>query len=154
MDVTYINPFIEACQFIITKVTGFEVTLGKIFVKQSPYAGENVAVIIGVTGRVRGTAVFSLKPQAACKIAGAMIGTPVLALDEMGKSAISELSNMILGKAATIFSDRDIRIDISPPTLLMGENMQFSADNVQIISIPLEFGIGDKVILDVSFETT
>ncbi len=152
MEVNYINPFIEASQNIIGQVAGFQVTLGKVIIKQSPYTAENLVVLIGLTGRIRGTAVFAYRPEVACRVASAMMGgMPVTQLDELSKSAISELSNMILGHAATIFSDRDIKIDISPPTLLVGDNLQFSNDNAKIVSIPLIFDNGDSIHLDVSF---
>ncbi|TCL73274.1 chemotaxis protein CheX [Hydrogenispora ethanolica] len=151
MDVKYINPFIEGCQDIIGKVAGFNVAPGTISVKKSPYTEDNIVVIIGLTGQIRGTAIFSFRMAVACRIASAMMGMTVNELDEMGKSAISELSNMIMGKSATIFSDRGDKVDISPPTVLMGDNMQFSADNAKIVSIPLLFDSGDQITLDISF---
>jgi chemotaxis protein CheX len=151
MDVRYINPFIEGCQDIIGQVTGFTVTPGTISMKKSPYTEDNIVVIIGLTGKIRGTAIFSFRMSVACQIAAAMMGMAVNELDEMGKSAISELSNMIMGKAATIFSDNGDKVDISPPTVLLGDNMQFSADNAKIVSIPLLFNTGSQITLDISF---
>ncbi len=45
------------------------------------------------------------------------MGMPVTELDDMATSAISELGNMIMGNAATIFSTKGIVIDITPPTV-------------------------------------
>ncbi len=48
------------------------------------------------------------------------MGMPVTELDDMAMSAISELGNMIMGNAATIFSTKGIVIDITPPTVCRG----------------------------------
>jgi len=67
------------------------------------------------------------------------MGMPVAELDEMAKSAISELTNMVLGNTATLFSQNGVSIDITPPSLLMGENMQISTVKTQAICIPIQF---------------
>ena len=81
-----------------------------------------------------------------------MMGMPVTEFDEMSKSAISEMSNMIMGNAATILYNRGINIDITPPSLLMGENMQITPSKMKTICIPLLIGEGDKIELDISTE--
>jgi len=44
----------------------------------------------------------------------------------MSKSALSELTNMILGNTATLLYNRGVGVEITPPSFLMGENMQIS----------------------------
>lgn len=60
-----------------------------------------------------------------------MMGMPVEELDELSKSAITELSNMILGNAATIFYNRSIKMEITPPALFVGDNMEISTPKWQ-----------------------
>ena len=61
------------------------------------------------------------------KIASAMMmGMKITELDEMSKSAIAESANMILGNAATILYNKGIKIEITPPSLMTGENIQIS----------------------------
>ena len=55
-----------------------------------------------------------------------MMGMQVVELDEMAKSAICELSNMILGNSATAFSENKIIVDITPPSLLIGKDINVS----------------------------
>ncbi|WP_372997506.1 chemotaxis protein CheX [Lutispora sp.] len=67
---------------------------------------------------------------------------PVEELNEISKSAISEMGNMIMGNASTILAERNINIDITPPSLLTGEQIEISS-KVSTIVIPLEIeGIG------------
>lgn len=76
---------------------------------------------------------------------------PVTELNEFSMSALSELGNMILGNAATIFSTQNILIDITPPTLVRGF---FRIDNAyaQNICIPLYMANGKTIELDVAIK--
>ena len=72
--------------------------------KKTEYEGDIIAVIIGITGEMHGQVILSLKEDVACNIASHMLkGLPVPVFNDMAKSAVSELANMILGNAATIF---------------------------------------------------
>jgi len=152
MKVEYINPFIEASQDVIREMTALSPVLGKFYIKNAPYSGDNVVVLIGLTGAILGNVVMSFKKPLACKMASIMMcGMPVVELDEIAKSAIAELCNMILGNAASIFSKNKILIDITPPTVLTGENMQFSPSKSVIVCIPLVFSGGDTIDIDISY---
>lgn len=153
MKVEYINPFIESSVSVITQTTGLNPTLGKVHVKQQPYKGDNVVVLIGLTGEIQGNVVITLGKELACNIASAMMcGMPVPELDEMAKSAISELCNMILGSTANMFYNNNTKIDITPPTLLTGENMEFTSSNALTICIPLHFDAGQNINIDISYK--
>jgi chemotaxis protein CheX len=153
MKVEYINPFIEASQNVINQTTGLSVSLGKLYIKQTPYKGDNVVVFIGLTGSIQGSVIISFKRVVACKIASAMMGgMNVPELDELAKSAVAELCNMILGNTANIFYNNNINIDITPPTVLIGENMEFSMEKSTVVCIPLEFDNGDIIDIDIAYK--
>lgn len=152
MNVEYINPIIESSLSIINQTTGLNPKMGKIYVKNAPYKGDNVVVLIGLTGEIHGGTAISFPKSLACRIASAMMGgMPVPELDEIAKSAISELCNMIMGNTANLFYQKNISIDITPPTLLTGENMEFSQSKSVVVSIPLMFDNGENMIIDISY---
>lgn len=152
MNIEYINPFIEAGQTVIKQIASMEAKLGKVFLKTAPYRSEDIIIMVGLTGKIRGQAIFSMTREFAMKIASCMMmGMPVTEFDEMSKSAISELANMIMGNAATILYNRGINIDITPPSLLMGENMQITPNKMKTICVPLLIG-DDRIDLDISTE--
>jgi chemotaxis protein CheX len=134
-------------------MTGVKPELGKVYLRRTPFPSENIAVIVGLTGRIRGQVVMSFSKQSALTVASAMMGGMQLTeLDEISKSALSELANMIMGNTATLLANRNIGIDITPPSLLMGEKLTISPANMQTISIPLVID-GNKIIeIDVSLE--
>ncbi|MFY9217766.1 MAG: chemotaxis protein CheX, partial [Tepidanaerobacteraceae bacterium] len=95
--------------------------------------------------------IFSMDKNVAFKIASAMMmGMSITKLDEMSKSAIAESTNMILGNAATLFYNRGINIQITPPSLMMGNNIQISTPNMKILSIPLILSTGGKIEMDIA----
>lgn len=153
MNVEYINPFIEASKSILLQMTGINATLGKVYLKDSPYFSDNVMVIVGLTGKIRGQAMFTMSIDTAKRVASKMMGGMAIEqLDEMAKSAISELTNMILGNTATILYNRGINIEITPPSFLMGDNMQVSSAKAKTICIPLVMEDGSTMEIDIAVQ--
>ena len=150
MNAEFVNPFIKASRDILVQMTGISSEMGSVYIKDKSFLMPNVVIMIGITGDFKGQAVVSMSEGIAFRIASNMMGgLPVAALDEITKSAISELGNMILGNAATLLYNLNIKIDITPPTLLIGDKISISLANMKTICIPLktEFGI---IELDIS----
>jgi len=144
MNAEIINPFIKASRDILVQMAAIQSEMGSIYLKEKTFPSANVAILIGITGDFKGQAVLSMGEAMALKVASNMMGgLPVAALDDIAKSAISELGNMILGNAATLLYNQNIKIDITPPTLLVGENLSISTPTLKTLCIPLktEFGI-------------
>lgn len=152
MNIEYINPFIEASQAVLKQIASMEAKLGKVYLKTAPYRSEDIIIMVGLTGKIRGQANFSMTRQLGMKIASyMMMGMPITEFDELSKSAIAELANMIMGNAATLLYNRGINIDITPPSILMGENMSVTPNKMKTICIPLLVD-DDKIELDISSE--
>ncbi|WP_024833546.1 chemotaxis protein CheX [Ruminiclostridium josui] len=153
MNIEYINPFIEASQTVLKQVVNVDARLGKVFLKTSPYQGEAILIIVGITGKIRGQAIFTMSKNVAFKIASAMMmGMPVDELNEISKSALSELTNMILGNTATLLYNKGIGIEITPPSLLLGENLQISQSKMKTICIPLYLSDTEILEIDISVQ--
>lgn len=154
MKVEYINPFIEASEIVLRQMTGLNVKLGKVYLKDSPYKSDNVMVIVGLTGKMRGQVIFTMSKPVAIDIASKMMGGVVISeLDEISKSAISELTNMILGNTATILYNKGIGIEITPPSFLLGENVEVSANKMRTVCIPLLLSNNNIIEIDVALES-
>lgn len=153
MNIEYINPFIEASQTVLKQIANIEARLGKVYLKTAPYKSEDIIIMVGLTGTIRGQAIFSMSKKLAMSIASSMMfGMPVTEFDEISKSAISELTNMILGNTATLLYNRGASIEITPPSLLMGENLQISPNKMKTVCVPLLLNNGDAIELDISVE--
>jgi len=133
-------------------VAGFKTKMGKIYIKDAPYRSESILVLIGITGGFHGSVVMSFGKDICCKIATAMMRCSLITeLDEIAKSAIGELCNMILGYTATLFSREKIIVDITPPTILTGDNIELSIPNTTVVCIPLLFEDDSQIEINVSF---
>ena len=100
-------------------------------------------IMLGVTGEMSGQVCIVFDLNVAKDIASRMMmGMPVDVIDDMAKSALSELGNMIMGNAATLLSNNNLRIDITPPTLGMG-NAKLTSPNMTSIKVPLVYEGGE-----------
>lgn len=154
MKAEYINSFILASTEVINNFVEEKFAVGKPFVRSNPFPTKELVIILGITGDIKGQAVFSLSEPMAKKIAsGMMMGMPVEEIDEMAKSALSELGNMIMGNSATLLFNAGVQIDITPPSLVKGTAIEISSAGMETICVPLvstlgeiEFDIGMKKI--------
>ncbi|MBQ8924299.1 MAG: chemotaxis protein CheX [Lachnospiraceae bacterium] len=137
IDVKYINPFLQSSMSIVKSVAGLDLTVGKpgktdFFLNELTYA-----IQVGVVGEMKGQVVLGIQDDKAKQIASKMMfGMPVETLDEMASSALNELSNMIMGNTATLFSTLGILIDITPPMAVYGKDLQLKTD-IEGIKVPL-----------------
>lgn len=151
MDVKFINPFINVSINIVQQICNVGAKRGQIYVRSSPFIAENVVIIIGIAGDFKGQVFFTMDEKTACSIASSMMfGMEVPALDEMAKSAIAELGNMIMGNVSTEFYNEGVKIDITPPTVLVGSDINISTKGIQTICVPIEIENGTKLELVVA----
>ncbi|MDM8534505.1 chemotaxis protein CheX [Clostridiaceae bacterium HSG29] len=152
MKVEYINPFIKASKEVFKMTMNLDLEIGRPYVKKTPFALKDVVLVVGITGEVKGQVIINFEMEIAKKIASKMMmGMEVSELDEMSKSAISELGNMIMGNTATLIANQGIAIDITPPTLMIGKEINLSFSDSQTIGLPLHSELGD-IIYDIALK--
>ncbi|CDN45662.1 CheY-P phosphatase CheX [Paenibacillus sp. P22] len=143
MRAEFINPFLESAVMVLEQVVQIKPMPGPIGLKVLSGANDFLWIRIQLIGQVSGDIMFGMSEVDALNIVSAMMGGfQVDALDEIGRSAISELSNMISGNASTKLSSQGVHVDITPPALLQGAELDF-LDRRQALSVPLILeGIG------------
>lgn len=138
MDVRHVNPFIESFTTVMPQLGFGNMQRGNLSVKGQELTYSGVIIIVGIVGAIKGNVVYCIGMEAAKKIASTMMmGMPVHTLDEMSRSALSELTNMLTANAATSFFNAGITMDISTPTLLYGENISVKMSSNQVLCIQL-----------------
>lgn len=128
------------------------VRIGKMGAKGKDLVDTGVIIILGIVGDVKGNVVYTLSVDSAKRIASTMMmGMPIEQFDDMAKSALQELTNMLTANAATFFSNIGITIDISTPTLLQGENISIKMNSEPVLCVQL---LADDITVDanISFE--
>ena len=147
MDVKYINPFLQSSITIVESVTQMKLTVGKPEKTDFYIHDKSYTIQVGVVGEMKGQVIISMVEPYAKEIASRMMfGMPVEELDDMSCSALNELSNMIMGNTATIFSTLGVLIDITPPLAVHGEKLQLKSD-VDGLKVPLSFEGKDYINL-------
>lgn len=138
MDLKYANPFIESFTTIMPQLGYNKIQRGDLSEKGQELINSGVNIIVGIVGEIKGNVVYSIDLENAKSIASTMMmGMPVDELDEMSKSALSELANMLTAGAATAFYDMGIKVDISTPTLLEANNIVIKMSSNQVLSVRL-----------------
>ncbi|MCM1289038.1 MAG: chemotaxis protein CheX [Clostridium sp.] len=139
IDVKLINPFLQSSISIMESVTSVKLAVGKPEKTDFVFNEPTYAIQVGIVGEMKGQAILAMKDENAKDIASKMMyGMPVAELDEMSSSALNELSNMILGNTATIFSTLGVLIDITPPLAVHGSNLKLKSD-IDGIKVPLVY---------------
>lgn len=137
IDVKHINPFLQASMSVMENVAQMKLTVGKPMIHNFVFPNLTYTIQVGITGAMRGQVVLAMVEDKAKAIASKMMfGMPVDTLDEMACSALNELSNMILGNTATVFSTQGVLIDITPPMAVLGSNVTIKSD-IEGLKIPL-----------------
>lgn len=152
MDLAMMNPFIESFEAVMPQLGFGGTRRGDLSFSEQQVEFTGVMVIVGIVGAVRGNVVYCLGLESAKAIASTMMmGMPVEELDEMSKSALSELANMLAATAATNFSEIGLPIEISTPTLLDGDSVKVKMSAGQTLCVQLY--VDDiPVDINISFE--
>ncbi len=150
MDAKLVNPFIDAFTTVMPQMGFQEPKRTKMSVKDKVAESLGVSVIVGFTKQIRGNVIYNMSEDTAKYIASTMMmGMPVESFDEMAQSAISEMSNMLTANAATNLTAMGLEVDISTPSLSVGEKFQIKISGEQYLTVEMDLG-GHPVELDIA----
>lgn len=138
MDANLVNPFLEAIGAIMPQLGFQSVNSGKLSVKDQHMESMGVTLLIGITDDLQGNVAYNMTDQTARSIASTMMmGMQVDSLDEMAQSAVSELANMLAANASIKFESMGVNANISPPSLIIGENFRAKLSNKRFIAVEM-----------------
>lgn len=141
MDTKYLQPFLESAQLVFTQLCQITPQPGKVRIKEVRFHEDHLWIKIGLKGQITGDIIFGLHEKVALKVISAMMGGyDISEIDEIGKSAISELGNMISGNAGMILYNQGINIDITPPILLQYQREINELHEQKALSVPMYLG--------------
>jgi len=151
MKADYVNVFIKSLIIVNEMMLGERPVMKETFKKTSTTSLLDVAVVVGITGQIKGQVVINFSTETGKKIASTMMGgMSIPELDAISKSALSEMANMTMGTASTELSQLGITTDITPPHIIVGEHMSMtSKDKTIVVSFDSFAG---KILLEISIE--
>jgi len=130
---------------VFQKEFGMNVMRDSLALHQGPLRGADVNTIIGVTGQLEGQVIYTFDERVALRIASALMGEAVEELDELAKSAVAELGNIITGNAAIGLSENGYNCILTPPTLLTGKELIVTTFT-PVLNIPFSTDFGSVIV--------
>lgn len=124
MDVNHINAFITGLLEVSGMLGIGSLTRTGLNKREKLKTENEVNIIIGLVGDIKGNVVLSMQEKTAMNIASKMMGgMPVNEFDLMPKSALCELTNMVSGRSVSELEKIGVLTNITPPTLVHGHNL-------------------------------
>ncbi|RXT13964.1 chemotaxis protein CheX [Ammoniphilus sp. CFH 90114] len=129
-----IAPIIEGTLESISTIIPLPVSFQSPTWFKAPVHQKELGVLVSLTGDLHIRFILDGKMDTLCKLGESMFG---MQLDnQMLESFAGELGNMIVGNLSTYLAGRGYVIDITPPTVMVGETKLYGFD--QAVSIPFE----------------
>ena len=113
-------------------------------ISSEPYIQEQMGVLIGIVGDIKGRIIIDGTPNAFGSVGAVMFGMPLEG--EMLESFTGELGNMIAGNLCTIVGQDGLELDITPPTVMVGNTKLYGFQKLFRLPAVIE-NIGDITIL-------
>lgn len=149
MKAEYLNPFITAGTSVLRQfIPDIEIERGDADVVQQPGHPRSVATYIGISGDLEGRVIYEMNRVTAIELAEAMNEDDnIPGLNELVRSTIQELANIISGNASRELEGDGLSISITPPSMIIGEDTEIS-DSVSetFIQLPLQTNYGEIMI--------
>jgi chemotaxis protein CheX len=152
MRADFVNPFLTAATEVLQSEIGEEPTRGSIRLEPSNSTGQEVTVLIGVTGGITGIVLFGFAQATACALSAKILGQEFPTFNELAQSGMGELGNVIVGRATTLLAEAGYTSNLTPPTLIVGHGTRISTLKYQRMVIPLQTSLGDFTI-DLALKT-
>ncbi|WP_046173677.1 chemotaxis protein CheX [Domibacillus indicus] len=125
-----------------------ELTVGKPVLLNGSFDHHAIGVFIGVTGDLPGRIILVGKEEAFASLGTRMFGMPIEG--PMVESFAGEVVNMIAGNMGVSLSEKGVAIDITPPTIIVGDSK--ISGFKQAIELPLSFQDAGEYRLVLSIE--
>jgi len=147
MDVSLVNPFIEATLHVLSSLAFTKANAGKPYLKKDSIAKGDVSGIVGLSGEARGTISVSFSEDSILAIVSNMFGEPVKEINDEVKDAVGEILNIVSGQARQKLESTGRILKGAIPTVITGKNHAISHITKQpIIAIPFDTDNGHFTI--------
>ena len=119
MDISHINPFIEAVESVFTTMLNVEPKRNGMKVSDGQGNGERITSLVGLSGQMSSMVGLRFPLDTALQLAGRMLGTKPSEMNDEVIDAIAEMVNMVAGSAKAKF-DFDPPLELGLPTVVEG----------------------------------
>lgn len=146
LDMSLIEPFTQAARAVLQGEVGSPVEAGSHTLETSPLVASDVTVLVGLAGQLRGALMLSMEMETVLRMASRMAGEELTCLDELAKSAVAELTNMVTGRATIDLEHLGYPCQISAPTVVTGAGTEITTTPVERVTVPLATPCGAAIL--------
>ncbi|MER2263297.1 MAG: chemotaxis protein CheX [Psychrobacillus sp.] len=115
-----------------------------------PYDVREMAVLIGIVGDMKARIIIDASSNYFSSVGAAMFGMPLEG--EMLESFTGELGNMIAGNLCTVVAQQGLEIDITPPTVIVGESKLYGFHHAFLLPVDVTDIGSMKIVLSVDVD--
>ncbi|WP_102346510.1 chemotaxis protein CheX [Bacillus sp. Marseille-P3661] len=127
-----INGTIESVKSVIP----VPVTIGAPSMMIQPFEQNSIGVLIGMVGHIKGNVLIESDELTFGSLGEIMFG--MLLEGEMLKSFTGELGNMLAGNLCTFIAQKGVEVDITPPTVIVGQSELYGVDQAYRVPVTIE----------------
>ena len=146
MNVKFLNPFVDAAAEVLNAEAKVNISKGTLTLQKSALTTDEVTVLINLIGQVQGVVLFGLSQNMGMGLVSKMMEQTFNNFDDLAKSGVAEVGNVISGRATVLLSEAGYQSTISPPTMITGKGVQISTLDFPRIVVPLSCELGEMVI--------
>jgi chemotaxis protein CheX len=122
MEQKYAWIFIDAWNEVLSSFCSKQILTADVLTSKAITQPSDISVIIGMVGDIDGQIFLSMDGETGQILASEMLGgMDVTGMEDVVKSAVGELCNMIMGSACSGISTIHKVVDITPPTIMTYE---------------------------------
>jgi two-component system chemotaxis response regulator CheY len=150
---SYISHFRSALENTLRELAGLECSCEAPQVQEGILVSGGVAVILGVTGKKAGRVILDTSREAARGLSEAMNGEKYDLEDSFVLYSLSEVLNILSGKAITAINNRfrELNLRLGPPSIFVGSPLHINSPKIRAEVIRVTTAAGD-IYLNVGFE--
>ncbi len=142
MNIDFINPFVEASYEIFKEILQVEIKREDIYLKSRVSDLKGISALIHILGYNEGRLLLDMSPNTAIQIASKMTGENYDTVDDMVINVITEIANMITANAITKLHNRGYDLDLTPPTIIKGSDVEITDKDLEALVVPLRMPYG------------
>ncbi len=151
MDVSYVNPFIQATVETFKTMLTLKLKTGLPNLKKDAEHTYDISGVIGLSGEAQGIISLSFPKSLALKIVSQLLGSPVKIIGAELIDGIGEIANIIAGNAKQYLTK--YKLSISLPNVVIGTGHRIAVQSgVPTIIVPFESTLG-AFAMEVSLKT-
>lgn len=139
------NALVDAAKNVLPPIANFKDPI----LSSSPVQQLEYSALVGLTGSAKGRLVLEASQEIVSQLAETMYG---MAMEgEMLASFFGEVANMVAGNMASKAAKHKVKLDIAPPTVVVGQSVMYGFK--QAIKTPIAFGDSSDMSMILSLES-